>query len=68
MKKLQQLHAAAQANAYVKEHTPDSATNSLMELIRPILNQTGLGCDTGFADAGLGADLLSNGTGRRRIQ
>lgn len=42
MKKLQQLHPAGQASAYVKEHTPDSEASSMMELIRPILNQTGL--------------------------
>ncbi len=42
MKKLRQLQPAAQANKYVKEHTPGSRTDSTMELIRPILNQAGL--------------------------
>jgi hypothetical protein len=41
MKKLRQLQPAAQADEYVKEQTPGPETSSMMELIRPILNQTG---------------------------
>jgi hypothetical protein len=52
MKKLRQLHPAGQASAYVKEHTPDSETNSMMELIRPILNQTGLVATLGLLTLG----------------
>jgi hypothetical protein len=52
MKKLQQLQGTVQANAYVKEHTPDSETNSMMELIRPILNQTGLVATLGLLTLG----------------
>lgn len=52
MKKLEQLQGAAQANAYVKEHTPDSETNSMMELIRPILNKTGLVATLGLLTLG----------------
>jgi len=52
MKKLQQLHPGAQANAYVKEHTPDSEGNSMMELIRPVLDQTGLVATLGLLTLG----------------
>jgi hypothetical protein len=52
MKKLQQLHPAGQASAYVKEHTPDSDADSMMELVRPILSQTGLVATLGLLTLG----------------
>jgi hypothetical protein len=42
MKKLQRLSPAAQASDYVKEHTPRSEDNAMMEMMSPMLEQTGL--------------------------
>jgi hypothetical protein len=52
MKKLHHLHPAGQASAFVKEHTPSSEENSMMELIRPVLEQTGLVATLGLLTLG----------------
>src|SRR5262249_17830075 len=52
MKKLQHLHPADQANAFVKEHTPSSEQNPMMELVRPVLDQTGLVATLGLLTLG----------------
>jgi len=52
MKKLQQLHPAAQAKATIRESTPPSQADSMMEIARPLLNSTGLVTALGMLSLG----------------
>ena len=52
MKKLQQLHPAAQANDYVQKHTPHQEADSMKELVYPLMNSTGLMMALGLLTVG----------------